>query len=175
MAQDEPVRPLRPGLLIGNPRGSAGTLGAFVQRQSDPTWIGLLSTASAIAPDGAEEGDRIHQPPPGPDRIATGFTRIARLTDFAPRNPESSDNMDAAIAQLIPEVPFVGNVLSGPAGGEVSAGPLLTIEEIELGSRVAKLGAGSGLTFGTISALSLQNLAVASQRHGKPSDSPLMT
>lgn len=73
-------RPIRPGLSIGHPAGSAGTLGAIVQRDGD---LFILSNNHVMASlNQARPGDPILQP--GPADGGTLFDQIASLETFQP-------------------------------------------------------------------------------------------
>ena len=71
-------RPVRPGVSIGHPRGSAGTLGGFIRRDGE---VYLLSNNHVIAIlNQAAIGDPILQP--GPADGGTLFDQIAQLADY---------------------------------------------------------------------------------------------
>lgn len=72
-------RPVRPGLSVGHPSGSAGTLGAFVRKDGD---VYILSNNHVLARlNEAAIGDPILQP--GPADGGTLFDQIAHLSAFS--------------------------------------------------------------------------------------------
>ncbi|GAB4378505.1 MAG: hypothetical protein Kow00121_30470 [Elainellaceae cyanobacterium] len=140
------VRPLHPGLAIGHFRGGYGTLGCFVRKrgQSD---IYILSTSDVVALGGqAQVGDAILQP-----ATVQGGTQAAdRIATFqVALSPQLNqvNTVDAALAFVQPseainpaELPGIGTI-QGVYQGEMR----------ELSQQaVAKLGARSGVTWGTI-------------------------
>lgn len=73
-------RPLRPGLSIGHPAGSAGTLGAFVLKEGQLYLLGNNHVMARL--NQAQIGDPILQP--GPSDGGTLFDQVAHLADFVP-------------------------------------------------------------------------------------------
>ena len=73
-------RSLRPGLSIGHPAGSAGTLGAFVLKEGQLYLLGNNHVMARL--NQAQIGDPILQP--GPSDGGTLFDQVAHLADFVP-------------------------------------------------------------------------------------------
>lgn len=145
---------LSPGSPLRHPSGSRATLGCFV---TNGEWLGLLSTATGIAPPRASEGDYIHGLPLDATDTLTAATRVARLTrHFTPILTTVSNHADAAVAQLLPGIRVTGNRLpdSSPIDG------VLPPDRLRLGMRVSAVGATSGVMHGTITAVDMTNLRV---------------
>lgn len=154
---NEPVRPLEIGLSIGHPRGSVGTLGAFVRRRNIDR-LAILSTASAIAPPRAEPGHYIHQPSPRDVDFLTDDTRIATLAEFASPTMGTDAVTDAAVANLLDNVTVRGNVI--PVGKDAGLSIEGIADVVGVGDAVAKVGRTTGLTEGTITTTRFRNLRV---------------
>jgi hypothetical protein len=158
-------RPLTLGLSVGHPRGAgAGSIGGFAASKADPEIQGLLSSATALCPESARVGDFVHQPGAIDNRIFVGETRVARLEDAFPPAIGPRAALDVGFAVLLRDVSKAGNVLPEQAGPglagkrlEAATGPA---SSLTLGERVAKIGRGTGLTFGVVSAAQIDNFAV---------------
>jgi hypothetical protein len=146
------MRPVCPGASIGHPHGFSGSLGGFVRsRQSGDTL--LLSSASALWPTAARKGDYIHQPGSIDNPLFTGETRVALISDDAPLSAPARSRLDAGYARLLDGIEISGNVV--PSGLPEAGRPIgPPAGPPQAGDRVAKIGRGTGLTLGTISALS---------------------
>jgi hypothetical protein len=149
------VRPLCPGVSIGHPHGSVGTLGGFVRPERDRGVQCILSTATVLWPRSARKGDYIHQPGPIDNPLFTGETRVAAIAERSVLSRISREGIDAAYAEILPGIETSGNVI--PEGvpdagiGLAPPGPALT-----LGDRVAKIGRGTGYTTGRITAMAIK-------------------
>jgi hypothetical protein len=138
-----PFLPVRGGIGILNPNvGKPGTLGCLLTTDGTDRWLlschhvlqGKRSPASA-------DGERVFQPNSGEQQIAvTSATR-------------SDESLDCAVAQLLPNISAVGEILGLP--------PLLGISEPALGMRVLKSGSHTGLTEGVIESVAGNNVEIA--------------
>jgi hypothetical protein len=153
-------RPLHIGSSVAHQMGFAGTLGAFVLLGDKVR--GLLSCAHVLAEARrfqVRAGDGIHnpgQPEPIPEE-----NRVGHLSKYFSRFvPARTDNIDAAIAILDPEVETMGNVI--PDCPEVEKGfrgrrigP--PAAEVVPGTQVVKVGRTTGFTRGMISTVDIRN------------------
>lgn len=144
------VRPLCPGVSIGHPHGSVGTLGGFVDIDADEGRQGILSTATVLWPRTAKIGDYIHQPGPIDNPLFTGDTRVA-IAEGAALSRRRRNGMDAAYTLLRESIETTGNMIPDgmPDAGTVIAAPGAALAE---GCRVAKIGRGTGYTTGRVTA-----------------------
>jgi hypothetical protein len=146
------VRPLRPGLSVAHSEVTAGTLGGFVRLAGE---VAILSNNHVLAASGAAElGDAVLQP--GPADGGVPADRVARLTAFERLVADRTNLVDAAVATLDARVEaepgdLPGGPLSGPMPGS------LDIDPDEL---VEKLGRTTGHTFGRITAVEVDGVAV---------------
>ncbi len=154
------VRPLHIGLSIGHPRGLLGTLGGFVRSRVRPDRLGILSSSVVLRPTGARPGDYIHQPGPIDNRLFTGDSRIARLVERS-TSDFAAANIECAYAELLPDVAIAGNFVS-EAGSAHGSAPRLRVDArlpaLCGGERVAKIGRGSGQTYGRVTAATIAEL-----------------
>jgi hypothetical protein len=146
------VRPLRPGLSVGHPTVSAGTLGGFVRSAAGP---GLLSNNHVLAASNAASvGDAVLQP--GPADGGGPGDRVATLAAFERLVSGTANLVDAAVATLDTGVEAdPGDLPGGPLLGTVPAGLDLDPEEA-----VEKVGRTTGHTYGRITAVEVDGVAV---------------
>jgi hypothetical protein len=154
--------PLAIGIEIGHPAGTRGTLGAFVTFMDAPGEVGILSSAGAIAPLQAKQGDWIHRIAANPEAIMTGYTRIGRLRAFSKLEPNSHGVLDAAVAMLETDISTAGNRIAAAD----PLGAVLPARELEVGTEVAMLGAFSKMRLGVVTAPLVEN--VSAMAFGKP-------
>ncbi len=145
------TRPLVPGLSVGHPAVSAGTLGGFVRLGGR---LAVLSNSHVLAAAGAGDvGDAVLQPGPADggtpaDRVAT----LAAAVPFAAR----ANRVDAAVATVDDGVAAdPGAVPGGPLGTTVPDG-----YEVEPDEEVEKIGRTTGHTRGRITAVEVDGVAV---------------
>ncbi|WP_409328731.1 hypothetical protein [Trujillonella humicola] len=145
------VRPLRPGLSVGHPAVTAGTLGGFVRHGGRPA---ILSNNHVLAAGGAAlPGDAALQP--GPADRGTAADRVARLTAFE-RFSGGRDLVDAAVAALDEGVEHDPAAYpGGPLAAVVAHG-----EEVDPDEAVEKIGRTTGHTRGRITAVEVDGVAV---------------
>ncbi|VTS03286.1 Putative uncharacterized protein OS=Cellulomonas fimi (strain ATCC 484 / DSM 20113 / JCM 1341 / NBRC 15513 / NCIMB 8980 / NCTC 7547) GN=Celf_0266 PE=4 SV=1 [Gemmata massiliana] len=161
-------RPLEPGVSVGHYTGPTGTLGCFVSKADDPTFIGALScqhvlsqllagapgpTEFTIQPGLADEGHWIN------DRIGSVAVTVP-LPNTAGYQIDGRSTLDCAVARVDPTLATGNrNVLRG-------IGPITgTVADLVpyLGTRsepVRKLGRTTGLTTGVVTALDLDEIVV---------------
>jgi hypothetical protein len=145
-------RPLRPGLSVGHPAVTAGTMGGFVRTAEG---LAILSNNHVLAAgNAASAGDAVLQPGPA-DRGMTA-DRVATLHAFEPLRPAASNRVDAALATLDRDL------TAEP--GDLPGGPLDTAVvhhlEIDPDEHVEKVGRTTGHTRGLISAVEVDGVAV---------------
>jgi hypothetical protein len=142
------VRPLRPGISIGNVHVTAGTLGAFVD-------VGgarhVLSCFHVLAGSPSAKAGAVVVQPGVADGGREPQDRVATLAAFVPLDPATVGHADAAIA-LIDE--GIGIDLDYPVGR------ITTTAELVGDELVAKIGRTSGVTQGRISAIELDDVVV---------------
>jgi hypothetical protein len=106
-------RPIRPGISVAHERVTAGTIAYFCKSTrpaDDPESIYLLSNNHVLADfNQGKKGDRIYQP--GPADGGAKHDAIAELARFVKISSgvgasSTSNNVDAALAALIPGVKF---------------------------------------------------------------------
>lgn len=146
------ARPTRPGYDVGHVDGGAGTLGCVVRSRKTGERFGL-SCAHVVAPAGAADvGERVLVPSrPGATAIgALGRAKFGTLVEVVAPSTEWSaaiENMDAATfrpdsaADLDDEVALLGTTPQG------------ILEDVEIGTRVKKVGAATELTLGEVRAV----------------------
>lgn len=142
-----------------------GTLGSLVQRGTTQY---ILSDNHILArSDGATVGDAIVQP--GLIDTATcttqGTITVANLSQFSNLQASPSQNIDAAIAQVVAgEVDPAGKIIylgatvdsnGVPVADAPQAGTGLPASSVTLGQAVAKSGRSTGLTCSTIEATNI--------------------
>ncbi|MGY1602751.1 hypothetical protein [Geodermatophilus sp. SYSU D00815] len=145
------VRPVRPGLSVGHPSVTAGTLGGFVRLDGR---LAVLSNNHVLAAsDAAAVGDPVLQP--GPADGGSDTDRIATLTAFR-RFTEEPNLVDAAVAVLDDGVAAEPGALpGGPLDGPVAASAGIDPDEL-----VEKVGRTTGHTRGRVSAVEVDGVAV---------------
>lgn len=141
------VRPLRPGISVAHETVSAGTLGAFVERDEV---IFLLSNHHVLVGDAGQLGDPVLQPGPY-DGGSLPQDQVGTLTDLVPLAPGQPARVDAALAALDTEIGFETPYPAGLLTGVVDA---------EGGEAVEKVGRTTGLTAGTVTAIELDGVLV---------------
>lgn len=140
------IRPLIPGLSIGHPDITAGTLGCFVEAASG---VCILSNNHVLADENrAHLGDSVLQP--GPYDGGSAADAVAELVDFEPLALGVANPMDAAIASLSGGVEFAAHL-----SGQAALGPAAEITGAE---RVTKIGRSTGLTRGSVVAFDLDDV-----------------
>ena len=92
------VRPLRPGLSVGHPDVTAGTLGGFVRRPGADGLLVLSNNHVLADSDAASEGDPALQP--GVADGGTAEDRIGTLAAFVRLGADPGNLVDAAVAAL---------------------------------------------------------------------------
>lgn len=143
-------RPLYPGVSIGHPDVTAGTLGAVVHVDGTPH---LLSNSHVLANSGlAQIGDAALQP-----AVADGGTtvsdRVGTLAVITPLDADRVNVVDAALASLDPGVEADGGTYPG--------GPLTGVRRDASGDpAVAKIGRTTGFTTGRITAFEVDGITV---------------
>ena len=148
------MRPLRPGLSVGHPAVSAGTLGGFVRAPGDDRLLVLSNNHVLAASDAATEGDAALQP-----GVADGGTpadRIGVLSSFVQLSPEPGNLVDAAVAALDPAV------TADPAdypGGALAA-LVAAVDDVDPEELVEKVGRTTGHTRGRVTAVEVDGVGV---------------
>jgi hypothetical protein len=148
------TRPLFPGLSVGHPTVTAGTLGGFVRVGGR---LAILSNNHVLAAsDAASVGDAVLQPGPA-DGGDPATDRVATLTAFERFTAEGRANLvDAAVAVVDAEVPLEpGRFPGGPLGAEP-----LQVDDVEPDEQVEKVGRTTGHTIGRVSAVEVDGVAV---------------
>ena len=145
-----------------------GTLGSLVTRGGVQY---VLSDNHILArSDGASVGDAIIQP--GLIDTATcttaGTTTVANLSQFSNLQASPSQNVDAAIAQVIAgKVDAAGNIIylgattdanGVPVPGAPQGGTGIPASSVAVGRAVAKSGRSTGLTCSTIEATNISTI-----------------
>jgi hypothetical protein len=148
------VRPLRPGLSIGHPDVTAGTLGGFVRYPGSDGLLVLSNNHVLAAGDAATEGDPALQP--GVADGGTGADRIGALAAFVRLSPEPGNLVDAAVAALDPGV---GAEPGAYPGGPVAA-LVAAVDDVDPEELVEKVGRTTGHTRGRITAVEVDGLGV---------------
>lgn len=132
--------PLVGGISVGNPRVTAGTLGAIVWDRMDCS-VSILSNWHILAgADAAVAGEGIIQPGRADGGTAPADT-VATLTRF-----RLDADMDAAIARL--------NGARGSSRDIIGLNPISGVEAPAIGMQVTKSGRTTGVTEAVIDGLS---------------------
>jgi hypothetical protein len=148
------TRPLFIGASVGHVDVTAGTIGAFVERDGV---VSLMSNNHVLAnEDQAASGDAILQRARfDGGKLAT--EKVGRLTYWVPLKPRGTNVVDAAVAAI--DVPHDPRLLRGVNGRDrrlKGLGPDL----IDEGSFVYKIGRTTGPTKGRVTAFDLDNVVV---------------
>ena len=131
--------PLVGGISVGNPRVTAGTLGAIVWDRTNCA-VAILSNWHVLAgADAAVPGEAIYQP--GPIDGGTAADTVATLTRM-----RLDGDMDAGLARL--------NGARGYSRDIVGLSPIGGIDMPALGMEVTKSGRTTGVTDGVIDGVS---------------------
>jgi hypothetical protein len=147
------TRPLVPGLSVGHPAVTAGTLGGFVRVGGR---LAILSNNHVLAASGAAAiGDPVLQPGPvdGGDPATDQVATLAAFQRFA---ADRANRVDAAVAVVDAEVPLEPGRLPG---GPLEHDPVES-DDVEPDERVEKVGRTTGYTVGRVSAVEVDGVAV---------------
>jgi len=147
------TRPLVPGLSVGHPAVTAGTLGGFVRVGGR---LAILSNNHVLAASGAADiGDPVLQPGPV-DGGDPATDRVATLAAFERFAADRANRVDAAVAVVNAEVPLEPGRLPG---GPLEHDPVES-DDVEPDERVEKVGRTTGYTVGRVSAVEVDGVAV---------------
>ena len=145
-------RPLRPGMSVAHPSVTAGTLGGFVRTASG---LAMLSNNHVLAAsDAAAVGDPVLQPAPADG--GTAADRVATLTAFERFRSTPANLVDAAVATLDADMEAEPGDVPGGALLDTVPGKL----EIDPDEAVEKVGRTTGHTYGRITAVEVDAVAV---------------
>ncbi len=148
--EQERVRPVRIGSSVGHVAITAGTTGAFVRLADDPR-PRLLSNNHVLADENRGIiGDAIVQP--GRLDGGTDTDKIGSLERFEKLDGSQVNRVDAALALLADGIEAVTEI-------EGVGIPSETVAAENIHS-VAKIGRTTGLTYGTITAIEVDNVVV---------------
>jgi hypothetical protein len=148
------VRPLQIGLSCGHYNITAGTLGCFVRPGGDEKTLMILSNNHVLADENnAVAGDAILQPGhfdggKNPADLVARFSKTIQLTKSA------INHVDAAVAEVEKRLKVNVNTIKGL--GKLANG----LQNLDVGTEVAKLGRTTGLTHGRVTAFELDNVVV---------------
>lgn len=170
-------RPLSLGASIGLVGGGAGSLGAFVsyrppisgsgRKRRIPQHQGILSNNHVLAlVDRAEFGDLVYQPGFPHQKPILGETKVAKLSRTVAIARNTSNNFDAAVAELLAGVNHDGNVI--PDHFPYQRQRLEREQDwnvLQPGQKVCKIGCRTGFTRGTVSAVAVDGLTVSVGRN----------
>ena len=156
------VRPLHPGLSIGQRHVSAGTLAAFVAL-ADRAGVFMLSNNHVLADsDRARVGDPVLQPGPADKGSATD--RVGHLARFVHLSSTGSHTVDAAVAQLDPgksgEADRTAVDTRYPSGSLTGVAELTDEDWPADEVLVEKVGRTTGVTRGRVTAIELDAVTV---------------
>jgi hypothetical protein len=148
------TRPLRIGSSIGHSEVTAGTLGCFVQDRQDDAVL-ILSNNHVLANENrGRKEDAVLQPGRSHGGEAPADT-VATLRRFVRLKRVGVNNVDAAVAVLVEGVAHDARTLTG-LGRLAGVGDELP----DVGAKVVKIGAATGLTRGSVRAFEMDNLVV---------------
>lgn len=147
-------RPLRPGLSIGHPDVTAGTLGGFVRRPGTEGLLVLSNDHVLADSDAATEGDAALQP--GVADGGTAADRIGTLTALVRLDADPGNLVDAAVAAL--DAGVEADPTAYPGGPLLSAVP--ASEDVDPDELVEKVGRTTGHTRGRITAVEVDGVGV---------------
>ena len=148
------VRPLRPGLSVGHPDVTAGTLGGFVRLPGQEGLLALSNNHVLAAGNAATESDAALQP-----GVADGGTpadRFGSLSAFVRLATGPGNLVDAAVAALDAGV---GADPTGYPGGALLP-TVAGVDDVDPDERVEKLGRTTGHTHGRITAVEVDGVGV---------------
>ncbi|SDX52741.1 hypothetical protein SAMN05661080_00329 [Modestobacter sp. DSM 44400] len=148
------VRPLRPGLSIGHPHVTAGTLGGFVRRPRSSGLL-VLSNNHVLADSGSGRAGDLALQPGAADGGATA-DRIGVLNSFANLSAEPGNLVDAALATLDDGVEADPG---GYPGGQLAA-LVAAVDDIDPEEAVEKVGRTTGHTHGRVTAVEVDGVGV---------------
>jgi hypothetical protein len=148
------ARPLRPGLSIGHPDVTAGTLGGFVRRPGVDGLLALSNNHVLANGDRAAQGDPVLQP--GVADGGTGADRIGFLSGFVRLSAEPGNVVDAAVAALDAGVHVEP---AGYPGGALRAA-IAAGDDLDPDELVEKVGRTTGHTRGRITAVEVDGVGV---------------
>lgn len=155
------VRPLLIGASVGHYQITAGTLGAFVQRDGV---VCMLSNNHVLAnEDNARDGDAILQRA-AYDGGTPQADRVAGLSHWRALSSEETNSIDAALASIDRGIDFEPALLRGIATGGRRRLKGVHPAPLDVGERVYKLGRTTGATMGRVSAFDLDNVVVQFDR-----------
>ena len=152
--------PLMLGVSIAHPKSPAGSLGGFVRFPHGGE--GIISACHVLANSGRgvdvgapDKAPMIYHPASAdvPGRL-TSRNQIARLQNFVTLDA-STVEVDAAVAELLPNRRHIGNVIPKIRGAEEAGKPILKppqTKAIHEFRSVAKVGRKTGYTKGKLSA-----------------------
>jgi hypothetical protein len=127
-----------------------GTLGAFYPAPEGGTLLlsnnHVIAAESTLGEENARVGDPIYQAQRGRGRV------VARLSAWVPLSQATPNHADLASAALLPGTAFENAFL--PSRGCPALGSTTQLAAPRVGQQVFKVGRTSGLTFGTVSAVS---------------------
>jgi len=159
-------RPLHLGVSIGPREGGAGTLGCFVELKNQR--VGILTAAHVLTKlsDEAKVKQPVFQPGSSDVSRLLGSYKVAELADWSVAVRDKPNEIDAAIAQLDPDVDHLGNqVPEGGAPKELHGKALKCGQEatdVALETVVAKIGRSTDYRTGKLSAIGLDGVPVFS-------------
>jgi hypothetical protein len=148
------VRPLRPGLSVGHPDVTAGTLGGFVRRPGSDALLVLSNNHVLADSDAAVEGDPALQP--GVADGGTGADRIGTLQAFVRLDAEQGNVVDAAVAAL--DAGVAADPTAYPGGRLLDAAA--AVDDVDPEELVEKVGRTTGHTRGRITAVEVDGVGV---------------
>lgn len=155
-----PRDPLCPGLSVGHPDVTAGTLGAFARDRATGA-LGVLSNNHVLANvNSAMPGDDCLQPGPYDDPTGAGG-RIGVLDRFLPIDLTGAANdFDCAWAEL--DGVRATDLATIHDSSETPLGTIAQAEPVTLNARdtVQKIGRTTGHTWGVVTAVNVMNLSV---------------
>jgi hypothetical protein len=149
-------RPLEPGLSVGHPDITAGTLGAIVE--DDEAYYVLSNNHVLADVNKGDPGDLMLQPGPL-DRKASQQTVIGVLDRFVKISFARANLVDCAVSEISPEEEFwyrKNAALSVPMKGVKP----LTVDDLAANLEVVKVGRTTGITRGRISLIEQDDLPV---------------
>lgn len=152
------IRPLLIGSSVGHVRVTAGTIGAFVQRDGK-TFI--LSNNHVLADENrGKNGDAVVQQGTidggkDPDDTVAALRRMVRL------KKSGANVVDAALAGVANGIDFDARLLRGILAGQDRQLAGLGPEFVDEGTVVHKVGRTTGATEGRVTAFDVDNVVVA--------------